>query len=744
MSNHGAVQIQVTINGHSITIEKKNLISLQIKRTMGDAANEFTLEAFDETAWQLENSLMGSDFAPISVAYSSAASINQNKTIIFAGTCFNYEVTFAGMSTMITITGILAASSDYSSSASWWFDRNSIEWCGSVPEWRGDGWYIDGKAESEYLNWKNNEDVCAILDYSNLPGNYNDLSAEEKAQLKPIAYFNPSRIFKRIIHKYNGDKLGSSSVNQITTTTIKGMNGNLIDSNPANWGININNTSDTCWNYLTNTAGYSPYVAAGIMGNMMQECSMDYKASNNISGGHYGLCQWSKIYYPSMWGASLSKQLEYIKPWINSEYNTYKSNYNSSVDLNDFLAMTDVREIAKAFALVMERMGKDEANMSKRQKNAEYYLYQYSNSSNYSVSTTSDEVEGWGTGGTGKFKLGTVDDSRWIANLETKQTNETASEYITRVLCKNAVADTGKNYQDEVAGFKYYVDAKGHHFKALDYNAGVKAPKITIQYGMQNASIISFSIAKVGAIAMVGGMYDKNGNMVADVSSLDSLYGVNIRAGGETVLDADVSDEEIKNQTEYANWYFASVSGIKVVSSSSQTGLDATLSSKFSDMSQWPISAELTLWGEYSKGYAPGDYLDIVVMGADGVKHYASGVYMILEMTDNVSSEGYIQSLSLFKMSKDVIIGTANNSNDYSATTVVGSDGNEYDGTGPESGITSLTPSYELGSTTTINPFDTEAIRDIINDKNSTIPIYKDRNNQSSSNDKPWWANPYR
>lgn len=735
MSNHGAVQIQVTVNGHSITIEKKNLISLQVKRTMGDAANEFTLEAFDETAWQLENSLMGSDYAPISVAYSSAASINQNKTIIFAGTCFNYEVTFAGMSTMITITGILAASSDYSSSASWWFDRNSIEWCGSVPEQRNGTWYVDGKSEAEYLNYENNEDVCAILDFKNTLG---------EEQLMPTVYFNPSRIFKRIIHKYNGDKLGSSSVNQITTTTIRGMDGSLIDSNPANWGIEINNTSDTCWNYLTNTAGYSPYVAAGIMGNMMQESSMIWNKYDEMGGDSYGLIQWRKLYYPQLYGASLSKQLEFIKPWINDSYNTYKGNYNSNVDLNDFLAMTNEQDVAEAFCLVMERPSRKYAELEKRKKYAKYYLYQYSNSSNYVTSITSDEVEGWGTGGTGKFKLGTVDDSRWIANLETKQTNETAAEYITRVLCKNAISDTGKAYQDEVAGFKYYVDAKGHHFKALDYNAGVKAPKITIQYGMQNASIISFSIAKVGAIAMVGGMYDKNGNMVADVSSLDSLYGVNIRAGGETVLDAEVTDEEIKNQTEYANWYFASVSGIKVVSSSSQTGLDATLSSKFSDMSQWPISAELTLWGEYSKGYAPGDYLDIVVMGADGVKHYASGVYMILEMTDNVSSEGYIQSLRLFKMSKDVIIGTANSANDYSATTIVGSDGNEYDGTGPESGITSLTPSYELGSTTTINPFDTEAIRDIINDKNSTIPIYKDRNNQSSSNDKPWWANPYR
>ena len=502
MSTQGAVQLQVTVNGHSLSIDKKNLISLQVKRNIGDAANEFTLEAFDETAWQLEEALMGENYAPITVSYSSSNSLNQNKTIVFTGICFNYEVSFVGRATMITITGTLSATDGVSSG--WWFDRNSIEWCATTPEKRADGWWIDGKNEAEYEDFENNEDVCAILDFKDGNGNPTD---------NPIVYFNPSRIFKRIIHKYNGDKLGSSVVTSVTTETANSSQGQL-DITKGH-GEKINNTSATCWNYLTGTAGYSPYVAAGIMGNIMQECSMDYTAYNNISGGHYGLCQWSKIYYPSMWEASLSKQLEYIKPWINSEYNTYKSNYNVNVDLNDFLAMTDVREIAKAFAVVMERAGSDEIAISSRQNYAEGYLSFYSNVVSTTTTQTavySGPLKDWGTGGTGNFKIAPngVDESRWIANLDTIQLNETAAEYINRVLCKNAVTDTGKPYADETAGFKYYVTAEGHHFKALDYNSGVNAPKIVIEYGTQNAEIISFSMADVGAIAMVGGMTDKN------------------------------------------------------------------------------------------------------------------------------------------------------------------------------------------------------------------------------------------
>lgn len=505
MSTQGAVQLQVTVNGHSLSIDKKNLMSLQVKRNIGDAANEFTLEAFDETAWQLEEALMGEDYAPITVSYSSSNSLNQNKTIVFTGICFNYEVSFVGRATMITITGTLSATDGVSSG--WWFDRNSIEWCAITPEKRADGWWIDGKNEAEYEDFENNEDVCAILDFKDGNGNPVD---------NPIVYYNPSRIFKRIIHKYNGDKLGSSVVTSVTTETTN-ANKNKLDITESGYGITINNTSDTCWNYLTGTAGYSPYVAAGIMGNIMQECSMIWNKYDELGGDGYGLCQWSKTYFPEVYGASLSKQLEYIKPWTANQYSVAgnRANYDPNVSYDDFLAMTDVREIAKAFCLVVERPADWAANISSRQNYAQGYLDFYSDVISTTTTQTaiySGPLEGWGTGGTGHFKIAPngVDESRWIANLDTIQMNETAAEYINRVLCKNAVTDTGKPYENETAGFKYYVTAQGHHFKALDYNSGVNAPKIVVEYGTQNAEIISFSMADVGAIAMIGGMTDKN------------------------------------------------------------------------------------------------------------------------------------------------------------------------------------------------------------------------------------------
>ena len=151
MATYGAIQIQVTINNKSFTFHKDHAVSLKVKRTMGDSANEFTLELFDETAWQVENVLMGSQLAPIVVRYSAAN--NLNNSITFAGTCLNYQVSFVGTATLLTIEGILSASSGDSSG--WWFERANIEWVG---QWDGNE-SIDGKDKSVWSNYENNEDV---------------------------------------------------------------------------------------------------------------------------------------------------------------------------------------------------------------------------------------------------------------------------------------------------------------------------------------------------------------------------------------------------------------------------------------------------------------------------------------------------------------------------------------------------------------------------------------------------------
>ena len=100
------------------------------------------------------------------------------------------------------------------------------------------------------------------------------------------------------------------------------------------------------------------------------------------------------------------------------------------------------------------------------------------------------------------------------------------------------------------------------------------------------------------------------------------------------------------------NWYLDAVPAIQIKTSTTESELSATLSNLYNDLTNYAISAELTLWGEYSKGYTPGDSIDIIVMTAGGYKHYSSGVYMITSMEDNISGAGYTQTMRLLKLNK--------------------------------------------------------------------------------------------
>ena len=113
------------------------------------------------------------------------------------------------------------------------------------------------------------------------------------------------------------------------------------------------------WLYMTNELGYSDHVAAGIIGNMMGECgglTLNLQWWRYNSTNHYGLCQWSPIYYPQMQGATLQQQLEFLGTSIPETFNgwagkKYKINYE------EFLALTDCKEVAKYFNYVYERPG---------------------------------------------------------------------------------------------------------------------------------------------------------------------------------------------------------------------------------------------------------------------------------------------------------------------------------------------------------------------------------------------------
>lgn len=115
------------------------------------------------------------------------------------------------------------------------------------------------------------------------------------------------------------------------------------------------------WQFLRQTCGYSEAVSAGILGNMMIECSdKNLDLSWNIynkAQTHYGICQWSKEYYPEIQLASLEAQLDFLASTIEYEINTFADNYKKSFSYNEFLKITQETDAALAFAKCYERCG---------------------------------------------------------------------------------------------------------------------------------------------------------------------------------------------------------------------------------------------------------------------------------------------------------------------------------------------------------------------------------------------------
>lgn len=131
------------------------------------------------------------------------------------------------------------------------------------------------------------------------------------------------------------------------------------------------------WIYLKDL-GYNDYICAGIIGNLMAEVggqTLNIKPLTYTSS-HYGICQWSKLYYGGVWGASLEEQCNFLRDTIEEQFNAYGFIYKRNFDYSDFLALMNEKDAALAFAEVYERCGS--SSYSVRQKNAtaalEYFV----------------------------------------------------------------------------------------------------------------------------------------------------------------------------------------------------------------------------------------------------------------------------------------------------------------------------------------------------------------------------------
>lgn len=112
------------------------------------------------------------------------------------------------------------------------------------------------------------------------------------------------------------------------------------------------------WYYLKNL-GYSDIACAGIIGNLMAECGGNTLNINPYisdgSGRHYGMFQWSVVYYPAAVGMTFEEQLDFYAKTSIPIFKTWGKLYEKDFTLDAFNQLNNPREAALAFAKVYER-----------------------------------------------------------------------------------------------------------------------------------------------------------------------------------------------------------------------------------------------------------------------------------------------------------------------------------------------------------------------------------------------------
>lgn len=119
-------------------------------------------------------------------------------------------------------------------------------------------------------------------------------------------------------------------------------------------------TANIIWNYLKDL-DYNDYVCAGILGNMMVECgghTLDIDPTAETKS-YYGICQWSRKYYPDVIGVSLDAQCNYLRDTIKYEIDTFGFLYSKKFNYEQFLTLEDEKDVALAFAKSYERCGSE-------------------------------------------------------------------------------------------------------------------------------------------------------------------------------------------------------------------------------------------------------------------------------------------------------------------------------------------------------------------------------------------------
>ena len=150
----------------------------------------------------------------------------------------------------------------------------------------------------------------------------------------------------------------------------------LIEEEEAEWEQRYEEYPEatTIWLYLVVEMGYNDYVAAGVLGNIMNEAggnSLNINPSAQNPAGYYGICQWNSSMYGDVWGCNLVEQLDYLNNTIEYEYDCC-----GNISYESFCNLTDEREAALSFARSYERCSS--ASYGRRQNNATIALSYFS------------------------------------------------------------------------------------------------------------------------------------------------------------------------------------------------------------------------------------------------------------------------------------------------------------------------------------------------------------------------------
>lgn len=108
------------------------------------------------------------------------------------------------------------------------------------------------------------------------------------------------------------------------------------------------------WNFLKK-AGYNDYVVAGILGNMMVECgglTLALQPEIENASHHYGICQWSNVFFPDIYHKPFEDQCEYLLNTIQNQFRVFGKN---EFTYEQFLAIEDEQYAALVFAMYYER-----------------------------------------------------------------------------------------------------------------------------------------------------------------------------------------------------------------------------------------------------------------------------------------------------------------------------------------------------------------------------------------------------